>query len=384
MLAGGTINIPAMRICLVHDYLTQFGGAERVLCALMDLFPNAPVYTLIHDQNVTRGRMDASRIKTSFLQKIPFARSKHRLFPLLMPYFIEQFDLSKYDLVISASHSFGKGVITGPRTLHISYCFTPLRYVWDDSHRYVREFSVPGFTKALIPFPLTYVRFWDSLAADRADNFVAISKFVAQRIRKYYQREAEVIYPPIDFSAYETAESVSDRFLIVSRLMSYKRIDIAIEAFNKLGFPLDIVGVGPEEKKLKNLSGKNIRFHGFLSDEQVKKMYAECKAFIFPQEEDFGLTPLEAAASGRPSIAFGGGGALETVKENLTGVFFKEQTAESLSQAVLDFLSKKFDSQEIREHALRFDINRFKVEFMRYVQTSWARYAEQRIIKNSA
>jgi glycosyltransferase involved in cell wall biosynthesis len=183
-----------------------------------------------------------------------------------MPILIEQFDLSKYDLVISASHSFGKGVITGPNTLHISYCFTPMRYVWDDSHRYVREFTVPFWLRSLIPFPLTYVRLWDSFAADRVDTFVAISNFVARRIKKYYQRDAEVVYPPVDCELYAIANVVSDRFLVVSRLMSYKRIDLAIEAFNRLGLPLDIVGTGPEEEKLKKIASPNIKFHGFLSD----------------------------------------------------------------------------------------------------------------------
>lgn len=368
-----------MRIALVHDYLTQFGGAERVLSVLMELFPNATVYTLLHDKKVTAGKLDASRIKTSFLQNIPLARSRHRLFPLLMPIIIEQFNLSKYDLVISASHSFGKGVVTGPQTLHVSYCFTPMRYVWDDSHRYVREFTVPAWLRALIPFPLTYVRLWDSFAADRVDAFVAISNFVATRIKKYYQREASVIYPPVDCASCVISKKVSDRFLIVSRLMSYKRIDLAIEAFNRLGLPLDIVGVGPEEKRLKKLAGSTIKFHGFLSDEKIKKMFSECRAFIFPQEEDFGLTVLEASASGRPVVAFAGGGALETVIDETTGVFFADQTVDSLCVAIKKVLSVEMDPEKIRARALLFSTEQFKVNFMKMVELEWEKFPRKRV-----
>lgn len=369
-----------MRIALVHDYLTQFGGGERVLKVLMDMFPNAPVYTLLHDKKVTEGLLDGSRIKTSFLQNIPLARSRHRLFPLFMPIIIEQFNLSKYDLVISASHSFGKGVITGPNTLHISYCFTPMRYVWDDSHRYVREFTVPSWLRSLIPFPLTYVRLWDSFAADRVDSFVAISNFVAKRIKKYYQRDAVVVYPPVDCGAYYIAKTIGNRFLIVSRLMSYKRIDLAIEAFNILGLPLDIVGTGPEEKKLKKISGSTIRFYGFLADEKIKTMFAECRAFIFPQEEDFGLTVLEAAASGRPVIAFAGGGALETITSD-TGIFFADQTVESLSEAVQKVLKMDLDPNKIRERALLFSTERFKVNFMKMINREWNKFPRKRVEK---
>lgn len=344
------------------------------MSVLMDLFPNAPVYTLLHDKKVTQGRLDDTRIRTSFLQNIPLARSRHRLFPLLMPIIIERFDLSRYDLVISASHSFGKGVITGPNTLHISYCFTPMRYVWDDSHRYVREFTVPSWLRSLIPFPLTYVRLWDSFAADRVDAFVAISDFVAGRIKKYYQRDAQVLYPPVDSDSYYISKNISNRFLVVSRLMSYKRIDLAIEAFNRLGLPLDIVGTGPEEAKLKKMAAANIKFHGFLSDKQTQKMFSECRAFVFPQEEDFGLTVLEAAASGRPVVAFAGGGALETIKDEITGVFFKEQTVDALCAAVHKILRTEMNSEQIRQHALLFSTERFKVNFMEMVSREWIKF----------
>jgi len=358
-----------MRTAIVHDYLTQFGGAERVLKVLMDMFPHAPVYTLVHDTRVTAGVLDARRIRTSFLQKIPLARSRHRLFPLVMPLAVEQFDLSAYDLVLSASHSFGKGVITRPETLHVSYCFTPLRYAWDDSHRYVREFGVPTLLRALVPLALTYVRMWDVQAADRVDAFLAISRFVAERIRKYYGRTSTVVYPPVDTETFRPQGSVGDRFLVVSRLLPYKRIDLAVEACNGLRVPLDIVGTGPEEGQLRSIAGPTIRFLGFLPDDDVARLYASCRAFLFPQEEDFGLTVLEAAAAGRPAVAFRGGGALETVVEGETGVLFSEQTTDSLGTGMEDVLRRAWDSERIRAHAVRFSTLAFRRSFLETVRS---------------
>ncbi|TSC64276.1 MAG: group 1 glycosyl transferase [Parcubacteria group bacterium Gr01-1014_106] len=367
-----------MRVAIIHDYLTQFGGAERVLKILMELFPAAPVYTLVHDPRVTEGVLDARRIRTSFLQRVPLARSRHRLFPLFMPLAVEQFDLSAYDLVLSASHSFGKGVITKPETLHVSYCFTPLRYAWDDSHRYVREFGVPAVLRALVPAALTYVRVWDVHAADRVDQFLAISEFVAQRIAKYYGRTSTVIPPPVDTTRFLPGGPVSDRFLVVSRLLPYKRIDLAIEACNRLRLPLDIVGTGPEEERLRALAGPTIRFHGFLPDAVVARMYASCRAFLFPQEEDFGITVLEAAAAGRPVVAFRGGGALETVVENVSGVFVDAQTGESLAAGIETMLRQPWDPAAIRRHALRFDVSEFRRQFISTVRSLWRAFPRKR------
>lgn len=367
-----------MRVAIIHDYLTQFGGAERVLKILMELFPAAPVYTLVHDPRVTAGVLDARRIRTSFLQKVPLARSRHRLFPLFMPLAVEQFDLSAYDLVLSASHSFGKGVITRPETLHVSYCFTPLRYAWDDSHRYVREFGVPALLRALVPAALTYVRVWDVHAADRVDQFLAISNFVAERIAKYYGRTSTVIPPPVDTSRFLPGSSVSDRFLVVSRLLPYKRIDLAIEACNRLRLPLDIVGTGPEEERLRAMAGPTIRFHGFLPDTAVARMYASCRAFLFPQEEDFGITVLEAAAAGRPVVAFRGGGALETVIEGTSGIFVDHQTVESLAAGIETALRQSWDPAAIRRHALRFDVSEFRRQFIDTLRALWRAFPRKR------
>lgn len=369
-----------MRVAIVHEYVNHLGGGERVLAELMRMFPTAPVYMLLHDPSVSKGVFDTSRFRTSFLQHIPLARSRHRLFPLVMPIGIEQFDLSRYDLVISASHSFGKGVITRPDTLHVSYCYTPLRYVWDDSHRYVREFSVPSFVRAVIPTALTYVRLWDLFASRRVDYYVANSHFVSRRIRKYYGRDAPVQYPPVACDHFSPVASsfVSNRFLVVSRLLPYKRIDIAIEAFNELRLPLDIVGIGPEEDRLRRMAGPTIHFHKFLPDQKVRDMYARCSAFIFPQEEDFGITAVEAGASGRPVIAYAGGGALETVIDGETGILFPEQTAECLADGVRRFLRSTFDSGRIRPHALQFDTSRFTVGFMNIVKQAWDEFPAKR------
>lgn len=368
-----------MRVAIIHDYLTQFGGAERVLKIFMELFPAAPVYTLVHDPRVTAGVLDARRIRTSFLQRVPLARSRHRLFPLFMPLAVEQFDLSAYDLVLSASHSFGKGVITRPETLHVSYCFTPLRYAWDDSHRYVREFGVPALLRALVPAALTYVRVWDVHAADRVDQFLAISNFVAERIAKYYGRTSTVISPPVDTARFLPGSSVSDRFLVVSRLLPYKRIDLAIEACNRLRVPLDIVGTGPEEERLRALAGPTIRFHGFLPDATVAHMYASCRAFLFPQEEDFGITVLEAAAAGRPVVAFRGGGALETVVEGVSGVFVEHQTVDSLAAGIEASLRQSWDTTAIRRHALRFDVSEFRRQFIDTLRILWREFPRKRM-----
>ena len=367
-----------MRVAIVHDYLTEFGGAERVLKVLMDLFPHAPVYTIVHDPKVTTGVLDQRRIRTSFLQRVPLARSKHRLFPIVMPLAVEQFDLSAYDIVISASHSFGKGVITKPETLHVSYCFTPLRYAWDDSHRYVREFGIPRAVRMLLPLALTYVRVWDALAAERVDHFVAISQFVAERVRKYYGREAVVIYPPVDTEVFRPVGTPSDRFLVVSRLLPYKRIDLAIEACNLLRLPLDVVGTGPEESRLRSLAGPTIRFHGFQPDHVTAQLYARARAFLFPQEEDFGITLLEAAAAGRPVVAFRGGGALETVVEGETGVFCEEQSAESLAWGIEEALRRRWDTERIRARALTFGIPSFRARFLSVLQHLWQAHVPKR------
>jgi len=364
-----------MKIALVHDYLNQFGGAERVLEAFSEIFPNAPIYTLIHDPKKVRGVFSNKKIRTSFLQKIPLVKSYHRIFPFLMPIAIEQFNLSDYDVVLSDSASFAKGVITGPETLHICYCHTPPRYAWDDSHKYIEEYGFPRIIKRLIPLFMNYIRIWDREAALRADELICNSKFVAKRIKKYYNRKASVIYPPVDTKNFCPSMGLADDyFVMVGRLLSYKRFDIAIKAFNKLKKPLKIIGDGPEMKKLKKLAKKNIEFLGELSGEKLREYYQNCKALIFPQEEDFGIVALEVMACGRPVIAYRGGGALESIKEGETGIFFNEQTPESLIKVIKSFRADNFDSQKIRKRALKFSKEKFKKKIKEFVERSYYDY----------
>ncbi len=361
-----------MRVALIHDYLTHFGGAERVLNALMDLYPNAPVYTLVYDKERMEKRFDESRLRTSWLQKIPGARRAHRYYPLaLMPLAVEQFDLRQYDVVLSASHSFSKGVITAPGTLHITYCFTPTRYAWDDSHRYVREFSPRGMMRGLAPAALSYLRMWDYAAAQRADVYLTLSEYVARRIAKYYHRQARVIPPPVDVEAFSVRQDHDDYYLIVSRLVPYKRIELAIQVSEKMGRKLKIVGTGPEEELLRRQAGKWTEFLGFVADEKLPKLYQGARALLFPQEEDFGITPLEAAASGKPTVAFRAGGALETVREGETGVFFDQQSAESLIAALGELESRRWPAKVIREHALRYRRSAFMEAIDEVVQREW-------------
>lgn len=370
-----------MKVALVHDYLVQYGGAERVLEAFTEIFPKAPIFTMVYDRKLMNDSFSNRKIHTSFLQKIPFIGSHHRLFPLLMPMAIEQFDLSGFDIVLSDSNSYAKGAMTSPNTLHITYCHTPMRYAWDDCHKYLREFKYSNLTKKLIPFAMNYIRLWDKISSDRPDFYIANSNFVASRIRKYYNKTSDVINPPVNMKNFSISKNVGDYYFMVGRALAYKRFDIVIDAFNTLGLPLKIMGKGPEMKVLKRRSNDNIEFLGYLEDGEMSKYYSGCKAFIFPSEEDFGITPLEAMASGRPVIAYRSGGALETVIEGKTGLFFNEQTPQAVIDIVKDFDSAEFDPAAIREHAGKFDKEIFKIKMKDYIEK---RYAEFRKNNRSA
>ncbi|MDF1498227.1 MAG: glycosyltransferase [Patescibacteria group bacterium] len=363
-----------MKIALIHDYLVQYGGAERVLKTFTEIFPKAPVFTMVYDKKLMNGAFSDRKIKTSFLQKIPFIGSHHRLFPILMPMAIEQFDLSEFDIVLSDSNSYAKGVITMPKTLHITYCHTPMRYAWDDCHKYLREFKYSKITKKVVPFAMNYIRLWDKISADRPDIYIANSEFVSSRIKKYYNKQAFVINPPVNTKKFYISENIENYYLMIGRALPYKRFDIVIEAFNKLGLPLKIIGKGPEMEKLKKNAKKNIEFLGYLDDDKISHYYSRCKAFLFPPEEDFGITPLEAMASGRPVIAFRGGGAMESVVENETGIFFNKQTPESIIEIVKNFDSKKFNSQKIRQHAKKFDKEFFKEKIKKFVEEEYNKF----------
>jgi len=356
-----------MKVALVHDYLNQYGGAERVLEAFCQIFPKAPIYTLLYDGEKTGFAFEGKDIRTSFLQKIPFVKSHHRPFLMLMPLAIEQFDFSEYDLVLSDSASYAKGIITSPETLHICYCHTPIRYAWDDSHKYIEEFGYSKVIKKIIPFFMNYIRLWDEKASKRADKFISNSKFVSERIRKYYHRESEVIHPPVKANLFYLAKKTDDYFLLVGRFLPYKRFDLAIDAFNQLGLPLKIIGDGPDRKRLEKKSNKNIEFVGLVPDYKLKDYYAHCQAFIFPQEEDFGITAVEAMASGRPVIAYKGGGVLEIIQQGITGLFFENQTSKDLVEVLKNFNSSDFDPKIIRERAMKFDEENFKKKIKKFI-----------------
>jgi len=362
-----------MKVALVHDFLNQVGGAEKVLQVFHELFPKAPVFTVVYDPEETKGEFDDLDIRTTFIQGIPFGVKRYKWFLSWMPAAIERFDFSKYDLVLSDSTAFAKGIITRPETLHISYCHTPTRYLWSDTYSYTAELKQPKIIKSFLPFVLNRIRQWDRLAADRVDKFIANSHFVRGRIKKYYGRESTVIYPPVEARKipFSNPQKVENYYLIVSRLRPYKRVDLAIDAFNALGIPLKVVGIGEEYLKLKNIAKKNIEFLGSVSDKERNKLLSLCIAFIHPQEEDFGISAVEAMAAGRPVIAYKSGGALETVKKGETGEFFEDQTPWCLVDAVREFMPEKYDPKVIRKQALQFDTSIFKREIKDFIEKAY-------------
>ena len=364
-----------MKIAIVHDWLTNMGGAEKVVEIFHEIYPDAPVYTLIYNRDNVSSLFRDMQIRTSYLQYLPLAKKKHQWYLQFMPLAIEQFDFSEYDLVLSSSSACAKGVLTGVNTCHICYCHTPMRYAWDFYHRYIR--SKNSLIKSYIAYQLNKIRIWDKMSADRVDYFIANSHYVANRIRKHYRRKARVIYPPVDTNFFIPQEQgVGDYFLCAGRLVGYKRIDIAVEAFNRIGLPLLVAGEGPEYKLLKKIAGNTIKFVGRVNNEQLMELYQGCRAFVFPGEEDFGIMPLESQACGRPVIAFGKGGAMETVIGDETGVFFYQQTLDALVEAIKYFISieERYSTKIIRDHAERFNIDRFKSQVSSFVEENYIKF----------
>ncbi|MDP2918418.1 MAG: glycosyltransferase, partial [bacterium] len=299
-----------MRVALVHDHLAQDGGAERVLAVFHKIYPEAPIFVLVYNRAKANRVFRKAKIKTSFIQKMPLGQSRYQWYLPFMPLAFEKFNLFNYDLVLSSTSAFAKGVITDPKTLHLCYCHTPTRYLWSDTHSYTKELKYNRLIKKFIPFILHKIRIWDRLAADRVDYFIANSENIRRKIKKYYRREATVIYAPVDLDKFRLAKNRGNYFLTGGRLVAYKKFDLTIKVFNRLGWPLKIFGAGPEIGALKKLARPNIEFLGRVSDQALASLYAEAKAFIFPQEEDLGITALESMAAGRPVIAFASGGAL--------------------------------------------------------------------------
>jgi glycosyltransferase involved in cell wall biosynthesis len=383
-----------MKVALIHDWLTGMRGGEKVLEVFCELFPHAHLYTLLHNKGSVSITIENMDIRTSFIQNLPLKKNKYRYYLPVFPSAVERFNLEGYDLVLSSSHCVAKGVITGPNTLHVSYCFTPMRYIWDLHDEYFTKEKSSVFTRSSISLLLGYLRRWDVESSKRVDRFVAISKYVAEKIKKYYERDSDIIFPPVDCSYFKPGTSDGDFYLMVSPLAPNKRVDIAIKAFNKLSLPLKIIGTGQEEKSLKKIAGKNVKLMGWQSDEIVRKHYATCKALIFPGVDDFGIVPLEAQACGTPVIAYGKGGALETViplngdqlntkggtgksaltePTSATGVFFYEHTPEALAKSVIHFEGVRglFNKTKIREHAESFDRDIFKERIKNYIDKKY-------------
>lgn len=324
-----------MNIALVHDYLLHLGGAERVLKALSEIFPKAPIYTILYDEKKCGEIFPKEKIITSSLQKLPgLLRKNHKYLLPLIPRAVEEWDFKGADLVISSNSAFAHGIITPSQTRHICYFHSPMRFAWDWTNEYIKEQKVCLLKRIAIAHILKKIRIWDQAAVDRADLFIANSKTVQNRITKYYRRDSTVVYPPVDISRFKIGKTSEDYFLIISNLTPFKRVDLAIQLFNKIRRRLVVIGDGPQKEFLQNIAGNTIDFLGFKDDKTTTEYLMNCRALIFPGEDDFGITPVEAMACGKPVLAFGRGGAKETVIEGVTGEFFNEPTIASMEDAL--------------------------------------------------
>lgn len=364
-----------MKLAIVYDYLVQMGGGERVVRELHAIFPDAPIYTTVYCPGTMGDEFREMDIRTSFIDRLPFSHRKFELYIPLYAAAIEQFDFREYDVVLSVSTMVAKGVVTGPRTCHVSLCFTPMRWAWDLYHDYLTELRNAPLVRWLFRFWTHYYRIWDVASAPRVNYFIAGSDVAARRIRKHYGRECEVIAPPVDVERFSPTGSESEDFyLVVSRLVYAKRIDVAIRAFAQTGRRLVVIGQGERLPHLEKLATPNVEFLGYQPDEVVRDYYSRCRALVFPGEEDLGLTPVEAQACGRPVIAYAAGGSLETVRDGETGVFFHAQTPEALLEAVERFEGLDFDPAAIRANAERFDARFFAERIRRCVAEKHEEY----------
>ncbi len=367
------------KIAIAHEWFASYAGSERVVEQMLATYPQADLYSLVDFlQPDQRHFLQDKPVQTSFIQTLPFARRAFRQYLPLMPLAIEQFDLSNYDILLSSHHAVAKGILTRAGQLHISYVHSPLRYGWDLQWQYLQQANLTkGLKSWIVRSSLHYLRLWDVAAANRVDYFIANSHFIARRIWKTYRRRAQVIYPPVAIHQFQPDRPRQDFYLTVSRFVPYKRVDLTIAAFNQLGLPLIIIGDGPDKPRLQALARPNIQLLGFQPDSVVIDHLERCRAFIFPAEEDFGITVVEAQAAGTPVIAYGRGGALETILEGQTGFFFQQQTPAALIEAIQQFeQSPPLDPHRIRQNADRFSIDRFRQEFQTCVETTWQRFQQ--------
>jgi glycosyltransferase involved in cell wall biosynthesis len=363
-----------MKIAIVHDYLNQYGGAERVVEVLHELFPDAPIYTSVYLPDNMPDCFRKMDIRTTFMQRLPFIDKLYKKYLMFYPFAMSSLKVKEFDLIISSSSSFAKGIKKGKDAMHVCYCYTPTRFIWYYDF-YIKKEKLNRFFSFLLPLLIQQLKKWDLKVIKGVDKFIAISKNIQEKISICYGRESIIIYPPVDFSKFDMSDYGNKEkggyFLTVSRLNSYKNLDLVIKAINRVSMSLKIIGTGPFRQELEKLSGgnKKIEFLGRVSDEELKRYYAGCKALIFPGEEDFGISPLEAQALGKPVIAFAKGGALETVINEETGLFFNVDNEDSLINALNYFIKieDKFDSRKIRNHALKFDKEIFKANFKEYI-----------------
>lgn len=360
-----------MKMALVHDWLNQLGGAEDVLETLVGMYPERPIYTSLYWRDGMPSHWQDWDIRPSLIDRLPFSHSRQQLYFPIYPFAWEQFDFSEYDLVLSNKSGFCHGIITGPETVHICYCLTPTRYVWR-YHQYAEQEQLGWLTRRVLPPFLTFLRQWDRLAADRVDYFIAISQEIRRRIAKIYRRDAAIIYPPVDTSRFEPSNRVEDYYLFVGRLVPYRRLDLLIEAFNKMKRPLRIAGTGRDMARLQEMAGPTIEFMGYVPDADLPDLMARCRAFMFPGEEDFGIAPIQAMAAGRPVIAYAAGGALETVLSGTTGALFAEQSVAAIIAAVEGFDAEGVSPAAIRRHAERFDVTVFQQQMSAFIEAKMA------------
>lgn len=359
-----------MKLALIHEYLIRFGGAEQVLKSFANLYPTAPIYTLLYDKDGIKSAFQDREIRTSFLQNFPkFLRKRHKYLLPFLPTAPETFDLRDFDVVLSSSSAFAKGVITKPKTIHVCYCHAPMLFAHDYYNTYIADQKRILPVRAVAKLLIHYIRMWDYVSSDRVDYFIANSKITQDRIKKFYKRDSVVIYPPVDIDSIVPQKEHKGYFLIVSQLTPYKRIDLAIQAFNKLRLPLIIIGQGPQRKELQKMAKDNIKFLGFLPTEKIYSYYQNARAFIFPGKDDFGITAVEAMAAGKPVLAYQGGGTVETIVEGVTGEFFEELNPELLSEGIRRLCTneKKYNHQQIRAHAEKFNRSRFEKEIVDYI-----------------